>query len=245
LKKNSAMPTNHADGFENKTHEEQEVLKKPAPDGKIFFYSLILPSLFVVLLWLIAIAEKVLGIELNEWGVLPRTLRGLPGILLTPFIHADFKHLFSNSVPLLVMGTGILYFYRSLSYKVFLIIWIASGICLWIGGRPLYHIGASGIVYGLASFLFFSGIIRRDIRLAAISLVVVFLYGGMIWGIFPIWPTISWEGHLFGGLTGFACALAYRKHGPQPKVYSWEIEEEEEMEKEEEGNRSDYHITIS
>ena len=107
------MPTNHADGFENKTHEEQEVLKKPAPDGKIFFYSLILPSIFVVLLWLIAIAEKVLGIELNEWGVLPRTLRGLPGILLTPFIHADFKHLFSNSVPLLVMGTGILYFYRS------------------------------------------------------------------------------------------------------------------------------------
>ena len=165
------------------------------------------------------------------------------GILLTPFIHADFKHLFSNSVPcwlwVLEFLTSIVPalqgFHNNLDCK--------RNMSL-DRRKALYHIGASGIVYGLASFLF-SGIIRRDIRLAAISLVVVFLYGGMIWGIFPIWPTISWEGHLFGGLTGFACALAYRKHGPQPKVYSWEIEEEEEMEKEEEGNRSDYHITIS
>jgi membrane associated rhomboid family serine protease len=212
-------------------------------DKKIFFYSLILPSLFVGLLWLVALIESILEIKLNYLGVFPRTLKGLPGILLTPFIHSDFKHLFSNSVPLLVMGTGILYFYRSISYRVFLIIWAVSGICLWIGGRPSYHIGASGIVYGLASFLFFSGIIRRDIRLAAISLVVVFLYGGMIWGVFPIWPSISWEGHLFGGIAGFACALAYRNQGPKRKIYNWDDEEEEE--KNAHVEKPDYHSTVS
>jgi membrane associated rhomboid family serine protease len=196
-------------------------------EAKIFKHSLILPSLFVFTLWVIALGEILLNIDLHYLGVLPRTLKGVPGILLTPFIHADLKHLFANSVPLLVMGSGIIYFYRSLSYKVFIIIWIIAGLCLWIGGRPSYHIGASGIVYGLASFLFFSGAIRRDPRLAAISLVIVFLYGGMIWGIFPIWPSISWEGHLFGGLAGLACAIIYRNQGPQRKTYSWELEEED------------------
>ncbi len=170
--------------------------------------------------------QAFLGWELYWLGVYPRTPKGLHGVLLTPFVHADLKHLLSNSIPLLVLGTGVIYFYRNLSYKVFLIVWIASGICLWVAGRPSYHIGASGVVYGLASFLFFSGAIRRDPRLAAISLVVVFLYGGLIWGIFPIWPNISWEGHLFGGVAGLACALAYRHQGPKRPVYSWELEEE-------------------
>jgi membrane associated rhomboid family serine protease len=197
-------------------------------DNKIFKHSLLLPALFLLAIWLIAITEQVLGVKFSFLGVYPRTLKGIPGIFLIPFLHGEFKHLLANSVPLLVMGSGIIYFYRSLSYKVFLIIWIASGVCLWLGGRPSYHIGASGIVYGLASFLFFSGIIRRDTRLAALSLVIVFLYGGMIWGVFPIWPAISWEGHLFGGISGLACAIAYRNEGPQRKVYSWEMEEEED-----------------
>ncbi|PKP39900.1 MAG: hypothetical protein CVT98_00110 [Bacteroidetes bacterium HGW-Bacteroidetes-15] len=201
-------------------------------ETKIFKHSLILPSIFVFILWVIAITEQLLGMDLYYLGIFPRTLKGLPGIILTPFIHADFKHLFANSVPLLVMGSGIIYFYRSLSYRVFIIIWLIAGLCVWIGGRPSYHIGASGIVYGLASFLFFSGAIRRDPRLAAISLVIVFLYGGMIWGVFPIWPSISWEGHLFGGIAGLACALAYRNNGPQRKIYSWELTEEEEEEEE-------------
>lgn len=196
-------------------------------EAKIFKHSLILPSLFVFTLWVIALSEILLNIDLHYLGVFPRTIKGVPGILLAPFIHADLKHLFANSVPLLVMGSGIIYFYRSLSYRVFLIIWIIAGICVWIGGRPSYHIGASGIVYGLAAFLFFSGAIRRDPRLAAISLVIVFLYGGMIWGIFPIWPSISWEGHLFGGLAGLACAVIYRNQGPQRRIYSWELEDEE------------------
>jgi membrane associated rhomboid family serine protease len=198
-------------------------------EKKIFKHSILLPALFVVVLWLVAIIEHTLGVSFHHLGTYPRTLKGLPGILLTPFIHGDFKHLIANSVPLLVMGAGTIYFYRALSYKVFTIIWIASGICLWIGGRPSYHIGASGLVYGLAAFLFFSGVFRRDTRLAAISLVVIFLYGGMIWGVFPLWPAISWEGHLFGGISGFACAIAYRHQGPQRKIYSWELEDEEEF----------------
>jgi membrane associated rhomboid family serine protease len=197
-------------------------------EAKIFKHSLILPSVFVLVLWVIAITENTLGVSFHNLGVYPRTLKGIPGIVLTPFIHSDFKHLFSNSVPLIVMGTGIIYFYRSLSYRVFVIIWLITGICLWIGGRPSYHIGASGVVYGLASFLFFSGVFRRDTRLAAISLVIVFLYGSMIWGVFPIWPTISWEGHLFGGITGFACAIGYRHEGPQRKTYSWDEEPDDE-----------------
>lgn len=197
-------------------------------EEKIFKHSILLPTLFVLVLWLVTITESATGVSFHRLGVYPRTLYGLPGILLTPFIHSGFKHLIANSVPLVVMGAGIIYFYRSLSYRVFLIIWIASGICLWIGGRPSYHIGASGLVYGMAAFLFFSGAIRRDPRLAAISLIIVFLYGGMVWGVFPIWPTISWEGHLFGGIAGLACAIAYRHQGPQRKVYSWELEEDEE-----------------
>lgn len=196
-------------------------------ESKIFKHSLILPSIYVFILWIIAISEAILGISLHKLGVYPRTVEGISGILFMPLIHADFKHLISNSVPLLVMGTGIIYFYRSLSYRVFIIIWIITGISLWIGGRPSYHIGASGVVYGLAAFLFFSGIFRRDTRLAAISLVIVFLYGSMIWGVFPIWPNISWEGHLFGAISGLVCAIVYRHQGPQRKVYSWEIETEE------------------
>lgn len=194
-------------------------------ESKIVKHSFLMPLLFIALLWLIAIVEHTLGVSFSFLGVYPRAVKGLPGILLMPFVHANFQHLFSNSIPLLVMGAGILYFYRSLSYRVFMIIWIVSGVCVWLGGRPSYHIGASGIVYGLATFLFLSGVIRRNPRLAAISLVVVFLYGGLIWGVLPIWPTISWEGHLFGGIAGIACAILYRDKGPQRKFYSWEVEE--------------------
>lgn len=189
-------------------------------------YSLVLPLAFVAMLWIVYLVQSVLGSGFYNLGVYPRKLYGLLGIFFMPFIHADYKHLFGNSVPLVVMGTGIVFFYRSLSYKVFFIIWFVSGVLLWMGGRPSFHIGASGIVYGLASFLFFSGAIRRDARLAAISLVIVFLYGGMIWGVLPIWPAISWEGHLFGGISGLACAIIYRQEGPQKPIYSWEIDEE-------------------
>jgi len=145
--------------------------------------------------------------------------------------------LFSNSIPLLVLGWCLFYFYRDLGYGVFPILWILSGIFTWIFGRYSWHIGASGLVYSLTFFLFFSGIFRRYIPLMAVSLMIVFLYGSTVWGMFPIAeyvdPTISWEGHFSGAISGFLCALIFRKQGPQkPKPVEEEEDEEEDSEEE-------------
>jgi membrane associated rhomboid family serine protease len=141
---------------------------------------------------------------------------------------------------LVVLSSALFYFYRPVAAKVFGLIWITTGICVWIAGRHAYHIGASGIIYGLASFLFFSGIFRRNIKLMAISLLIIFLYGSMIWGVFPFVAEISWESHLFGGLSGLAFARVYSRkiilseiHKPVEEVEEenefpyWEIENDE------------------
>ena len=180
--------------------------------------------LMVAVLWIIKIFEWKTGTDLAVYGLFPRKLSGLTGIVTSPFIHGDFEHLISNSVPLLVLSAGLFYFYRSLAYRVFIMVMLLGGFWLWLGGRPSYHIGASGVVYGITSFLFFSGVFRRDIRLMALSLLVVFLYGGMVWGIFPIFKRMSWEAHLFGALAGILMAVVYRREGPQRKRYSWEDE---------------------
>ncbi|NVO08582.1 MAG: rhomboid family intramembrane serine protease [Bacteroidales bacterium] len=193
---------------------------------KRFRYSLVLPLVFVLLLWLIKIVDFSERLDLYLFGVFPRNIKGLFGIIFSPLLHSDFNHLISNSIPLLFLGTGIIYFYRDLAYKVIGIIWLVSGICVWIIARDSYHIGASGLIYGIASFLFLSGVIRKDYRLASISLLVVFLYGGLVWGIFPFFPQISWEYHFFGCLSGFFAAVIYRKKGPKPIEWSWEKEEE-------------------
>ncbi|WP_282013806.1 rhomboid family intramembrane serine protease [Marinifilum flexuosum] len=141
------------------------------------------------------------------------------GIITSPLIHGDFQHLMANSVPFLVLSWGIFYFYRPLSYRIFILCYLTTNILVWIGAREAYHIGASGLVYSFATFLFFSGIFRNYYRLIAISFVVVFLYGGLFWGIFPILKDFSWEGHLFGAISGLTYALAYRNEGPQkPQV---------------------------
>ena len=184
-------------------------------------------ALLVLVLWLIKLLELKSGYLLTEYGVLPRTVEGLKGVITSPLIHGDIKHLVSNSVPLLVLGAGLVYFYKSLAFRVFVGVYLLGGFWLWLGGRESYHIGASGVVYGLTSFLFFSGVFRRDTRLMAISLLVVFLYGGMIWGIFPLFVGMSWEAHLFGGLAGLLIAFVYRGEGPQRKVYIWEEEPDE------------------
>lgn len=194
-----------------------------------FRYSLLPPILFIIVLWAVKIVEVSNNTSFYELGVFPRKLSGLIGIPFAVFIHSDFNHLISNSVPLLILTSGIIYFYRDLSYRVFVFIWLTSGIMVWLGARESYHIGASGLIYGIASFLFFSGIIRQDIRLMAISMLVVFLYGGLIWGVFPIFPRISWEYHLFGSLCGFIASIIYRKVGPQRIVWSWELDPDEEL----------------
>jgi membrane associated rhomboid family serine protease len=193
-------------------------------------YDIVPPLIFLFVIWLVKIIEVTNQTRFYEFGVFPREIKGLPGIALAIFIHSDFNHLISNSISLFILFTVLLYFYRDLSYKVLVFIWLISGIMVWLGARESYHIGASGLIYGIASFLFFSGIIRQDIRLMAISMLVVFLYGGLIWGVFPIFPRISWEYHLFGSICGFITAIIYRKQGPQKHLWSWELEDDSELE---------------
>ena len=178
-------------------------------------HSLIFPVSFLILIWAIKIFEWGLGLDFTQLGVFPLHAKGLLGIITSPLIHSDFGHLMANSVPFLVLGWGIFYFYRPLSYRIFILCYFSTNILVWLGAREAYHIGASGLVYAFASFLFFSGILRNYYRLIAISLIVVFLYGGLFWGIFPIMKDVSWEGHLFGAISGLTYAIAYRDQGPQ------------------------------
>lgn len=205
-------------------------------EAKSILYSFIPGTIMLLLLWLIKLYEWNVGVSFADYGVFPRTLSGMKGIFASPFIHGDFKHLISNSIPLLILSAGLFYFYKLLAFRVFFWVYILGGFWLWLGGRDAYHIGASGVVYGLTTFVFLSGVIRRDTRLMAISMLVVFLYGGMVWGIFPLIKEVSWEAHLFGALAGMLIAIVYRKEGPQRKIYEWEkysYEEEEENENDE------------
>lgn len=191
-------------------------------------YILLVPFIFIVLCWSIKILELSLNTSFYFLGIYPHELKGLIGIITAPFIHEDFKHLINNTVPFLLFAGGLFYFYRSIALKVLLWIWIMTGIWVWVGARPAYHIGASGIVYGMAFFLFFSGAIRKTPPLAAVALIVVFLYGSMIWGIFPFVPDVSWESHLSGGIAGLILSIVYRNEGPPPPRYEWEEEMDEE-----------------
>ena len=196
------------------------------------FRSIFFPLLFVAVLWAVKIGERSLGINLVPFGLLPREWKGLAGIFTSPLIHSSspdwFSHLFSNTVPLLVLGSITFYFYRPIAFPVFFWVYFMSGIWLWAGGRgEAYHIGASGLVYGFASFLFFSGIFRKEKTLMVLSLLVVFLYGSLVWGMLPILPQISWESHLLGALAGVITAFYFRKEGPQAQKFEWEDEEEE------------------
>ena len=195
--------------------------------------SLYVPGVLVILIWLVKFTEWVLDFRLSFLGIHPLHLDGIPGIILSPFMHGDWKHLMANTVPLLVLGGALYYFYRSMANKVMVLIVLLSGIWVWLGARESYHIGASGLIYGLSSFLRVSGFLRRESRLMALSLIVIFLYGGMVWGIFPqFFPekNISWEGHLSGMLAGVVLAIFFRKEGPQRRKYSWELEPEAEIE---------------
>ncbi len=170
--------------------------------------------------------------DLTTYSLYPRKLSGLLGLITSPLIHGDFKHLVSNSIPILILGVGVFYFYNKVAYQVLIISYLSHGLWLWAFGREAYHLGASGLVYSFFSFLFFSGVLRKNINLLAISLLVAFWYGSMIWGIFPQNKPISWEGHLMGFIAGIVLAIYYRHEGPQAKIYQWEIDEEIEDEDE-------------
>lgn len=195
------------------------------------------PLTFIIILWLIEGLNVISG---NRWiwlGIIPRTISGFPGIFFSAFIHGNYEHLLSNTLPLIVAGSGVIYFYNEIAGRVISMIWIFSGFWVWLAARPNSHIGASGIIYGLVCFLFFSGILRKDTRLLAVSMLVTFLYGSMVWGILPVDQSISWESHLFGSIAGIFCAVYYRKLGPERPKTQWEIDEEMEASQE----RSAFH----
>lgn len=191
--------------------------------------SMIVPLLLIVLLWILLFIEWSFGISFTRLGIWPLEARGLPGILFSPLIHGDADHLFNNTIPLFVLGTALFYFYSDVALRVLAIIWIATGLLVWVTARPAWHIGASGLVYGLAAFLFLSGLIRRYFRLMALSLLIAFLYGSMVWGMFPFMSsTISYESHMLGAVTGLILSLWYRHEGPVKPLPEWMHEPEEE-----------------
>ena len=183
------------------------------------------PLYFVLFLWFVYWFEMEFGYNFVQYSLYPRTWKGLTGIFVSPFIHGNVKHLFSNSVPLFVLLFTLLYFYRKVAFKVLIYGTILLGFLTWIIGRPSYHIGASGIIYLLFSFIFFSGLFQKYYRLIAVSLMVIFLYGGMIWYIFPTKEEISWEGHLSGLIVGLLFAVFYRNSRIKTPQYDWEKED--------------------
>ena len=180
--------------------------------------SAIIPTILVAVMWMIKIIEVLFHLDFSFLGVKPISAEGLPGIILFHFIHGDWQHLFANTIPILVLGSALYYFYRPIANKILIILIFSTGLLTWCGARSGVHIGASGLVYGLTFFLMPSGFIRRDKKLIIISLIVVFLYGSLVWGLYPkyaIENNISWEGHLSGFVMGIVLAIFYKNEGPQ------------------------------
>ncbi|WP_445712736.1 rhomboid family intramembrane serine protease [Flavobacterium sp.] len=185
---------------------------------------ILLPLFFVLTLWLVFWYELQFQDNLSHFGIYPREVYGLKGILFSPFLHGDIEHLANNSVALLVLLPILRYFYKEQSFVVLLFGILFSGLGTWLLGRPSYHIGASGLIYALVSFIFFKGIFTKYYRLVALSFTIVILYGGSVWYMFPnVKEGISWEGHLAGFIVGLALALVLKT--PQfskPIFYEWE-----------------------
>jgi len=183
---------------------------------------------FAAALWLIELAELILHLDFTRYGVYPRTLQGLSGILLAPLIHGSLAHVFSNTLPIIILGTALLYGYPRSARLVLPLLYFGTGIGVWLFGRSAWHIGASGLIFGMMFFIATIGVLRWDTRSIALAMVVFLLYGGMVWGVLPGDPSVSFESHLAGALLGVALAvwLKNRDPAPPPKRYSWEDEEE-------------------
>ena len=191
--------------------------------------SLKFSAIVLIIIWSVKIFEIVFDYDFTEYGVLPRKFNGLIGILFSPLIHSDVNHLLSNSLPVIILCLLIFNFYSQIAKKIFIYLNFISGLWLWCIGRESFHIGASGLIYAMASFLFFSGILRKNSQLSAVALLVIFIYGGLFWGLFPILKNVSWEGHLTGFIAGILVSFIFRKDGPKRKKYNWEIEEDLEV----------------
>ncbi|HUH46565.1 MAG TPA: rhomboid family intramembrane serine protease [Arenibacter sp.] len=186
------------------------------------------PMVAVLAIWIVYWYEIKFQVNLNHYGIYPRSFKGLRGIVFSPFLHGSVGHLYNNTIPIAMLTAALVYFYREIAFKVLLYGILLSGLITWLIARPSYHIGASGVIYVLATFIFFKGIFSKHYRLVALSLIVVFIYGSLLWYIFPLQEGISWEGHLGGFITGLVLAISLRATLPQPKKYDWEKEDYKE-----------------
>ncbi|MDR0962168.1 MAG: rhomboid family intramembrane serine protease [Mediterranea sp.] len=191
----------------------------------------VIPLFLILTLYLIKFMEVGMDWDFTHLGVYPLQKRGVFGIFGHPLVHSTWRHLLANTLPLFLLSWGLFYFYKEIAPYIFFCIWVGCGLITFLIGKPGWHIGASGIIYGLAFFLFFSGILRKHIPLIALSLLVTFAYGGLVWNMFPFFAksTTSWEGHLSGAIVGMLCSVAFVGKGPQrPEPFKDEEEEEEE-----------------
>lgn len=175
------------------------------------YSSIWLPLIFIILIWAVEVFQYTTNVNFSWLGIFPRTAAGLKGIIAAPLIHGDFSHLISNSLPLFVLSSIIMYFYRKVAIPSFAMIYLLTGISVWLFARPVYHIGASGVVYGLVAFIFWNGVFQRNIMSIALALLVTFVYGGMLWGVVPGKEGVSWESHLFGAISGIATAYLFKE----------------------------------
>src|SRR5699024_1989855 len=184
---------------------------------------------FVALMWAVFLFDLLTGLDLGRFGLRPRDPAGLIGLLTTPLLHAHLGHIASNTLPLLVGGTALLFLYPNSALRVLPVLYLGSAAFAWIFARANLHIGASGLVYGILAFVFVSGILKRDLRSVGVSLLIWFLYGSMVWGVLPLDAGTSWELHASGMLMGVVMAFMFRRHDlPPVRRYDWELEDEPE-----------------
>ncbi|EPR73070.1 hypothetical protein ADIWIN_1851 [Winogradskyella psychrotolerans RS-3] len=183
---------------------------------------IIYPLMILFAIWLVFWYQVRIDSGIKAFGIRPQRLEGLSGIITSPFLHGDINHIYNNSIPLFVLSVALFYFYNKIAWQVIGFGILLSGFLTWLIASSGNHIGASGLVYVLVSFMFFKGIFAKHYRLIALSLVVIFLYGSMIWYVFPIKSGMSWEGHLSGLVTGLVFALIFRKQVAKPDRYKWE-----------------------
>ena len=183
--------------------------------------SFAVPVAFMAICWIVKGIEEIFNLDFSFLGIKPLQADGIPGIILFHFLHGSWSHLYANTLPIIVLGACLYYFYKPIATKIWLLIMFSTGLLVWCGARGGVHIGASALIYGLAYFLMLSGFIRRNKNLVIVSFLVIFLYGSLIWGIYPKYAIenhISWEGHLAGLIMGIALAVFYKNEGPQREI---------------------------
>ena len=202
-------------------------------DHKPFYSRLKFPIFFTLIMWAVHIFQYITHLSLLRFGIMPRDTQGLDGILFAPVLHSNFTHITSNSAPLIVSMVMIWIFYKKVALKSFILIYLLTGMAVWLFAINSHsiHVGASGVVYGLVSFIFWSGVFRRNVKSIVLALIIIFLYSGMLYGVLPTQTGVSWESHLFGAIVGAFVAYLFRNNiekDEERKIPSWELEPEAE-----------------